>query len=499
MKRSGLVFFVCVVVLFLLACAVAKAPGPGERPFVWVATTEVGFYGGTEDGNIFGSGTYADARANADGYNVVDGSAAVGQRVSQVDRGYISFDTSGLADDIIVTSAVISVCSYSDNSTTNFDLTLYNVAWQSPIASYTQVDFAVAYGVTATLEGVLRHTVDGWVSGSCYTMSVAAAGVNLTGDTRYALVSDEDVANSEPADNEYVTFRTADNAGTSLDPYLWVEYDVGTPTSTATDTPTITPTPTDTPTDTPTCTATATDTKTPTNTPTDTPTPTATATPTATPTVTSVCPYSITTNTTWGPGTVRINCNVGIAAGAYLTITAGTDVELTGDYHWDVWGTLYAVGTAAEPITMTREFTTSAGTWGPVWVRAAGDATLWYVYMYYGEGINDQGGAELRWCNIMTNTVGLATLGPTDMMSCTLQYNGIGVLMYYDAEPEISTCNILDSTIYDVQMRQGHSVSVLDSWWGVDPPGAAMVYDFYDDFTLGIVGRSTWAAAWVAW
>jgi hypothetical protein len=189
---------------------------------------------------------------------------------------------------------------------------------------------------------------------------------------------------------------------------------------------------------------------------------------------------------------------VGIVAGGFLTVTAGTEVAMTGDLHWDVFGDLYAVGTASQPITFTRELTTAMGTWGPVWVRDDAHATLQYANVYYGRGVNDYAGSIMRFVNVMTNTYGLATLAASDVMSSTFQYNGTGLLMYYDGSPAISACNVLSNTI-DAEIEQAASVTVSGCWWGEDPPDDELVLDYYDDFTRGMLVRDDHAAGWVTW
>lgn len=47
-----------------------------------------------------------------------------------------------------------------------------------------------------------------------------AAGINKSGDSKYTLVSKEDVDNSAPTGNEYVFVYTANESGTGSDPYL---------------------------------------------------------------------------------------------------------------------------------------------------------------------------------------------------------------------------------------------------------------------------------------
>lgn len=489
-SRSLAWFLVCVLVLFYVGCWGVALPGPAVR-----LQTQSTVYGETADGFILGYnyGSYAPARADSDDCKSADNTCRVGQETSssnyRVWRAYVSFDTSAIPDDATVTSATLYLAASSDNSVTDFDIKVYRLAWTEGLCANQEANFDAAYGASATLEGTLRNTSSGWSSGTYYSMSVDPAGISKTGDTKYSVVSSRDINANSPTGAEYVDFYSADSSGTTYDPYLVVVYTEAT-TATPTATPTDTATPTNTPTNTPTITLT------PTNSPTPTETPVATATPTATP----LCPVVIAEDTTWGPGPVYVGCNLGIEAGACLTITAGTQVYMTADAHWDVWGRLYAVGTAADPITVTQTYTvTEYGAWGPIFVRHNADAVFEYVDILYGNGINDAGGAVITHCNILSNTWGIATMGPTQAMSCTIRYNTYGVLAYYEGEPVIANCNILDNYLYDVKMGQRRGVAMPGCWWGSDPPDGGNVYDYEDDFTLGDLDQSDWASGWIAW
>jgi len=128
-------------------------------------------------------------------------------------------------------------------------------------------------------------------------------------------------------------------------------------------------------------------------------------------------------------------------------------------------------------------------------------STLDYVDILYGQGVNLGAAAVLRHCNILTNTYGLACHGPwaVDVASCTVQYNGVGVLLYGEASPVISYCNVLSSTLYDVQVDQARSVAMASIWWGADPPDPARVLDITFDMTRGDVDQSEWASSVVLW
>jgi len=415
----------------------------------FLVTTAGSYLGSTSDGYVFSySGSYTTARATSNACVNAGIFARVGQAyyggTYEVYRGYLDFDTSAIPDDAIVISATLRVTAAADVSTQDFVLGVYDVTWTEDLSTNREANFDLA--VAPTLLGSIRDTASGWVSGTVYSVDLSPAIVNVSGDTKLALLSDRERAATSPSGNEMVDIFTADYTGTGKDPVLEVGYEVPTPTPTDTETPTDTPTPT----------ATATDTPTPTNTP--------------TPTVTAICPVAITSNTTWGPGTVRVDCNVGVQEGKYLTVTAGTDVVMVGDWRWDVWGNLYAVGTAAQPITLTSSPAITWGEWGPVWVRQDGSAWLERVRLQHGRGLNDQGASWISYTEILTNTAGLWTLSGTQVQSSTLQGNDVGIYVYFGASPGITYCNVVDNVTWDVQMSQSESVSMVECWWGAAPP-----------------------------
>ena len=504
--RGRLAITVGAAGLLLALLAACLLWGPAA-PVVRLAASDT-VYGSTSDGEIRGydASVYADARADSDTCDAAGAMPWFGQtRISgayYVRRVYLDFDTSSLADDAVITAVTLCVTAGTDESTTDFNVQVYRYGWTDTLcdAANREGNWDGAYGASSTLEGTLQATASGWVSGTAYCLGVDTAGVSKTGDTKYVLVSSRDVDGTAPTGHERVYVWVAEADGTGRDPYVTIDYYVPTPTPSATDTATATATRTQTPTATPTDTLTPTPTHTATATGTPTQTPTPTNTPTATPTVTAICPVSITTNTTWGPGTVRVGCNVGITSGVTLTIAGGTDVRFSGDYKVDVGGRLYAVGSAGSPITLTHELSTTAGSWGLVYLRGPA-STIDYVDILFGEGVNLASASVLRHCNVMTNSYGLAFYGPwaADVASCTVQYNGIGLLMYGETSPVISYCNVFSNTLYDVRMDQGLSVALPYCWWGSDPPDEAWVWDQAEDFSLGRVDRSGQQSGWTAW
>ena len=192
--------------------------------------TTATYYSEAADGHIRGLSTsYATARSTSTDTDIASTANTVGQTLAGgtnyiIFRGFLSFDTSAIPDDATIDSATLGVCADADNSTTDFNVQVYRYAWVETLDGNREANYDGAYGGSATLEGTLRNTADGWSSGTFYTLAVDTAGINKTGDTKYALVSSRDVGNNTPTGSESVNWRSGDYAGTTSDPYLEVTY-----------------------------------------------------------------------------------------------------------------------------------------------------------------------------------------------------------------------------------------------------------------------------------
>lgn len=185
------------------------------------------YYGETADGWINGEATsYATARATSKSCGDTGVGGSIGQQFIAswyyVHRGFLSFDTSGIPDTALVTSAFLYVRAGSDYSTTDFLIQVYRYAWAEGLCANGESNYDGAYGGSALLEGTLRDTAAGWTYAAYHNMAVAPEGINKTGDTKYTLVSNRDVDNTAPTGSEYVEFRTANYAGS--EPYLAITY-----------------------------------------------------------------------------------------------------------------------------------------------------------------------------------------------------------------------------------------------------------------------------------
>lgn len=99
---------------------------------------------------------------------------------------------------------------------------------------------------------------------------------------------------------------------------------------------------------------------------------------------------NITTNTTWtlAGSPYIIENDIDVSKDATLTIEAGVEVRAKDARGLNIYGTLNAQGTAAQPIIFTSEANTSGGQWDGLWFSAAsgnvGKGTLDYVDIRYG-------------------------------------------------------------------------------------------------------------------
>ncbi|MBC7262080.1 MAG: hypothetical protein H5T63_08705, partial [Chloroflexi bacterium] len=172
--------------IWLLILVLASCWWPADVPVLRVQDT-LTVYTETGDGYVLGySSVYSSARADSDACYVADSRGRVGQQYSSgysVWRSYLSFDTSGIPDDATITSATLYVCAMVDVSATDFDIKVYRYEWVEALCSNTEANWDGAYGGSATLEGTLRNTSAGWSTGTYYSMTVAAAGINKAGDT----------------------------------------------------------------------------------------------------------------------------------------------------------------------------------------------------------------------------------------------------------------------------------------------------------------------------
>lgn len=188
----------------------------------------------SEDGYIQGTTatSYAVARATSTSADTTSASADVGQRkagpIWSVRRAYLFFDTTvaNIPADAEIVSATLYLCASLDGSTTDFEIQVRRQDWESPLDDAglreTNYDDALA----TALDVVFRNTSSGWTVDTYYNAAVTIGNIDRDNGTKYVIVSKEDIDNSAPADDEYVSFYASEQSGSDKDPYLEVVYTI---------------------------------------------------------------------------------------------------------------------------------------------------------------------------------------------------------------------------------------------------------------------------------
>lgn len=185
------------------------------------------FFSDPADGGIVCSAaTYGPAEEGT-GTKVVDstgGTFNVGQRITggiyDVWEGFVFFDTSAIPDTSIIFEAHLDLWTEADNSTSNFEVRAYPRDWGTTLADADFVSDTILNGLTH--HALLASSTDVF-PGSYNTFdsfSTFVDQINKTGNTSFVLASSKQ--GLTPFDDEYVTFRSADAAGTTSDPKLTV-------------------------------------------------------------------------------------------------------------------------------------------------------------------------------------------------------------------------------------------------------------------------------------
>lgn len=202
-------------------------------PFDWLKTTEgpitldpTNYYASTTDGWIQGLNVdYATSRLTSDYLDATSVYFYVGQFYNPTttkyspNRGFVEFDTSGIVDTDIVTQVNLYLKTYSDSSATDFDVRVHKYNWSSPLSEANK---------ESNYDGALASAYDNlWQNTSGLSLNTYYGSSNLTtswvsktGVTQYALLSSRDINSNAPTGNEYYYFYSAENAGTTSDPYL---------------------------------------------------------------------------------------------------------------------------------------------------------------------------------------------------------------------------------------------------------------------------------------
>ena len=188
------------------------------------------FYSSTSDGEIYGSSVVsAVAARDAATGTLKDAVAAawVGQHFAvgtyYTNRGFLFFDTSGLPDSTVVTSAAVNLYGSSDQSATDF-----NIQVQDGTPTYPHDPMVVGdYDKTHySGDGGSLNTAS-WSVGAYNNIALNATGrgwIDMTGTTKLALRSSRDINADDQVGPEYVEFYATEQGGTANDPNLTLTY-----------------------------------------------------------------------------------------------------------------------------------------------------------------------------------------------------------------------------------------------------------------------------------
>jgi hypothetical protein len=187
---------------------------------------ETTVWGNTADGHVYGSSaTYTTARstaATADGTSV-----KVGQETGfKCHEGFVSFDVDaavGLSyGQYVIDSVRLFMKPAALYDTTEFTIEAVTKDWGATLGTADWVPYD-------SISGTVRWTVDSadLAAGVYSELTLGtweAAGLDSDGNVYLMLYSTRHKAGTEPTTNEYVTFYSADEAGTGSDPYIIVTW-----------------------------------------------------------------------------------------------------------------------------------------------------------------------------------------------------------------------------------------------------------------------------------
>jgi hypothetical protein len=197
-------------------------------------------YADTSDGYIQSSAfnNYAGAAAGSSLSAQAAGNLLVGQTTPVnfiVYQSFVSFDTSGLDDDAVINSVELALDGLTDNSTTDFVAEARTYDWSTSLDTGD-------WRTPAQLSGLTRLATwnsSGYSSGyNAFTEDGTnfRSAINKTGATRLLICSAENVSQSEPTADEYVTFDSANTGGTTSDPKLTIDWSEPAPVTVTTGT-----------------------------------------------------------------------------------------------------------------------------------------------------------------------------------------------------------------------------------------------------------------------
>ncbi len=189
-------------------------------------------YSSTADGFLYKrSATYSTVQSatSATVMETADNYIRIGQLYSDpwyyIYRSYFYFDTSTISSTSVIDSASLFLYGKSDHSDANFNIVVQSGQPTYPHNPLNGDDYDKTYydsNGKGSAFGTASFTTSGYNE-----IELNGAGLGMItkeGTTKLCVRSEEDIDASAPTGYEYVDVYSADEAGTSKDPYLYVEY-----------------------------------------------------------------------------------------------------------------------------------------------------------------------------------------------------------------------------------------------------------------------------------
>ena len=212
-------------------------PGPADFEIEtsgYVDTSTIGGVGSvspystSSDGHNYGTSTvYATVwEAASATKNDTNDNALIGQLYSapnySIWRSYLYFDTSGIPDDALITSATLKLYGNSDSSNPDFLITIQNGQPTYPHNPLENGDYDKSY---YSGDGGSLTTVGGFSTTSYNDIVLNSTGlgwIDAEGTTKLCLRSDREIAGTVPTTQELVYFWTSEEP--TKEPILEVHY-----------------------------------------------------------------------------------------------------------------------------------------------------------------------------------------------------------------------------------------------------------------------------------
>ncbi|MEX2500554.1 MAG: FlgD immunoglobulin-like domain containing protein [Wenzhouxiangellaceae bacterium] len=175
----------------------------------------------------------------------------------------------------------------------------------------------------------------------------------------------------------------------------------------------------------------------------------------------------IRTDTILATGTsILLAGSVNVWTGATLTVEAGAQIEVVGDFNIDIRGTLLVQGTELEPVVFRPAaagcdgVATQRSDWGGIEVSGNGVALIDYAEIHCADiGVNfNRGDGEIHHSRLLNNLTGISMIGTSFQTRISPKITGEneitgsnwGILVSAASDPLISGGNVLTGNGYGI-------------------------------------------------